>query len=93
MRGWPDATHPVVLDGHAADEHELAVPQRLVERTPVPRAAGIVLAVRADEEERIADRSSCEEVEPTEVVVRLELGSCDGRLARSRGDREGDEQD
>ena len=67
------------------------VAQRLVERPPVARAARIVLAVRADEEERMFDRRACEEVEPAEVLVGLELGPRNGGLARPRGGRERDE--
>ena len=52
--------------------------RRLVERPSEARAARIVLAVRADEEERVFDRRACKEVEPAEVLVGLELGPRNG---------------
>ena len=55
---------------------------------PVAGAARVVLAVRADEEERVAGRLAVAQVEPSEVVVGLELGSCDLGHARPRRDGE-----
>ncbi len=48
--------------------------QRFVDRTAVPGAAAVVLAVRADEEDRVLDECAGDpEVEPDQVVVAFEL--------------------
>lgn len=50
------------------------VAQRLVQRPSVARAAGVVLAVGADDQERMVDgRRVVQEVKPAEVVVAFEL--------------------
>jgi hypothetical protein len=47
--------------------------ERLEQRASVPGAAGVVLAVRADEEERLPDRvARGGQVERAQVVIRLE---------------------
>ena len=61
------------------------VAQRLVERAAVARAARIVLAVRADEEERVVDLGAGSQVDAAQVLVGLELGS--GHLASRRAAR------
>src|SRR4029079_913886 len=61
------------------------VPERFVQRSAVAGAARVVLAVGADEEERVAGGVAGEEVEPAQVVVGLELGAGDLRRAGSRG--------
>jgi hypothetical protein len=50
-----------------------------------------VLAVRADEKERVLDGRAGPKLDAAEVVVRLELCSRDGGLLRSRRSRKGDE--
>jgi hypothetical protein len=67
------------------------VTQRLVEGAAIPCAAGIVLAVRADEEERMVDFGAGSQVDAAEVFVALELGAGDLDLAGSRGGGEGEE--
>jgi hypothetical protein len=63
--------------------------ERLEQRAPVPGAAGVVLAVRADQEERLRDRvARGGEVERAQVVVRLERETAELLLALARRRRE-----
>ncbi|MBA2299003.1 MAG: hypothetical protein H0W14_13325, partial [Actinobacteria bacterium] len=64
----------------------------VVKRSSVLRAAAVVLAMRADEEERMVDRlaGSCE-LELEQVVVAFELEPPQLRLGLGRARDEGDE--
>ena len=66
------------------------VAQSLEERAAVPRAARIVLPVRADEEEWVLDLGAGPKLDATQVLVRLELGAGHSRLAGPRGGGEGE---
>ena len=64
----------------------------VVERPAELGAAAVVLAVRADEEERMVDRAAGRrEVKPDQVVVTLELDAAELALARRRPGEEGKE--
>jgi hypothetical protein len=79
VRGLP---HPLRLD-------ELA--HRVVERPPAARAAAVVLAVRADEEERMADGVARRlEVEVEQVLVAVEPQPAERRLAGGAADEAGE---
>ena len=75
--------HPAVLD---------LLAHRVVERPAELGAAAVVLAVRADEEERMVDRAAGRrEVEPDQIVVTLELDAAELALARRRASEVGEE--
>ena len=57
------------------------VPQSLVQRPSVAGAARIVLAVRADEEERVPGRAARPQVDAAEILVGLELEARQALLA------------
>ena len=59
--------------------------ERLVERAAVARAAAVVLAVRADEQQRVAERLAGRgQVEPEQVLVAVELGAEERAAALGR---------
>ena len=60
------------------------VPQPLVERAAVPRAAGVVLAVCANEEERVAGRLTFPELDAAQLLVVADLDPRQLLLARNR---------
>src|SRR2546428_7360922 len=74
------AREPVAADVRALPEPARLglVAQRREQGAAVARAAPVVLAVRADEEERVVDRLACGvevEVEVEEVLIAAELGA------------------
>jgi hypothetical protein len=87
----------VAREAVAADVRRLPGPLRLdeladgvVERPPAPRAAAVVLAVRADEEERVAGRLARRgEVEVEQVVVPVEPERAQRRLGAGAADERG----
>ena len=80
VRGLPD---PAVVD---------LLADGVVERPAELGAAAVVLAVRADEEERMVDRlAGRREVEPDQIVVPLELEAAKLALALGRAGDVGDE--
>jgi hypothetical protein len=88
----------IACEAIAADVARLPRPARfhlfpygVVERTAVLGAAAVVLAVRADEEERLLDeRAGLLEVETDQIVVALEV---DPAQLGPRRNRAGDEDD
>jgi hypothetical protein len=65
------------------------VAQRLVERPAVARAAGVVLAVGAHDQERMVEhRRLAQEIEPAEIVVPLQLDPDQPLLALAGAGRE-----
>ena len=67
------------------------VPQRLVQRPAKTGAARIVLAVRADEKERLRRGAARAQIDAAEILVRLELEARQALLAGPGRGREGDE--